>query len=279
MTPASDLDLIFVYSGGDDSSSGPKPLPASQYFGRLSQRLINALTARTAEGALYEVDMRLRPSGNAGPLATSLDALIAYQRENAWTWEHQALTRARTVAGPEDLRRKVENAVRDVLTRPRDGAKLLADVAEMRARMDAEHHTRSPWRVKHLRGGLVDIEFIAQYLQLKHAHEHPDLLAPDTGTALTRLAGAGLLESSRARDLTRALELWQAIQGMLQLSVEDAGDPIPEGLEPTLAKLGGASDIADLRERMRATAEAVQGHFRDLIETPARALSDTGEAP
>ena len=279
MTPASDLDLIFVYSGGGGSSSGPKPLPASQYFGRLSQRLINALTARTAEGILYEVDMRLRPSGNAGPLATSLDTLIAYQRETAWTWEHQALTRARTVAGPGDLRKQVENAVRDVLARPRDGTKLLANVADMRARMDAEHHTRSPWRVKHLRGGLVDIEFIAQYLLLKHAHEHPEVLAPDTGTALTRLAGAGLLDAGRALDLIGALNLWQAIQGMLQLSVEDTGDSIPEGLEPTLAKLGGAADFPDLQEKMRATADAVQGHFRDLIETPARALSDTGEAP
>ena len=269
MTPASDLDLIFVYSGGDGASIGPKPLPASQYFARLSQRLINALTARTAEGALYKVDMRLRPSGNAGPLATSLDAFVAYQRKSAWSWEHQALTRARTVAGPGDLRRKVEYAVRDVLTRPRDAAKLLADVAGMRARMDAEHHTRSPWRVKHLRGGLVDIEFIAQYLQLKHAHEHADVLAPDTRGALANLADAGFLDAAPARDLIAALDLWQAIQGMLQLSLEDSGDPIPEGLEPTLAKLGGASDFEDLRELMRATASCVYGHFRDLIEIPA----------
>ena len=279
MTPASDLDLIFVYSSGEGSSSGPKSLPASQYFTRLSQRLINALTAQTTEGALFQVDMRLRPSGNAGPLATSLDAFVAYQRESAWTWEHQALTRARTVAGPGDLRRKVENAVRDVLTRPRDGAKLLADVAGMRARMDAEHHTRSPWRVKHLRGGLVDIEFIAQYLQLKHAHEHPHVLAPDTRTALTRLAGAGLLDATLARDLIRALDLWQAIQGMLQLSIEEAGDPIPEALEPTLAKLGGASDFEDLRQQMRAAAEAVHGHFRDLIEIPAGTPGDASPPP
>ena len=99
--------------------------------------------------------MRLRPSGNAGPLATSLDAFVAYKRKSAWTWEHQALTRARTVAGPVDLRRKVENAVRDVLTRPHDAAKLLADVAGMRARMDAEHHTRSPWRVKQVMSRII----------------------------------------------------------------------------------------------------------------------------
>ena len=268
MTAASDLDLIFVYSSGEGSSTGPKPLPAGQYFTRLSQRLISALTVQTAEGALYEVDMRLRPSGNSGPLATSLDAFVAYQRDSAWTWEHQALTRARTVAGPGDLRRKVDKAVRGVLTRRRDSAKLIADVAGMRARMDSEHHTRSPWRVKHLRGGLVDIEFIAQYLQLKHAHGHAGVLSPDTRGALSNLAGAGFLDAALARDLIAALDLWRAIQGMLQLSVEDG--PIPEALEPTLAKLGGAADFEDLRELMRATASRVHGHFRDLIEIPAQ---------
>ena len=115
----------------------------------------------------------------------------------------------------------------------------------------------------------MDIEFIAQYLQLKHAHEHAEVLAPYTRGALRRLAGAGLLDAALARDLIAALDLWQAIQGMLQLSLEDAGDPIPEGLEPPLAKHGGASDFEDLRELMRATAERVHGHFRDLIEIPA----------
>ena len=119
----------------------------------------------------------------------------------------------------------------------------------------------------------MDIQFIAQYLQLKHAHEHAHVLVPDTRTALRRLAGAGLLDAALARDLIGALDLWRAIQGMLQLSLEDAGDPIPEGLQPTLSKLGGASDFEDLRELMRATAESVHGHFRDLIEIPAGSKS------
>jgi glutamate-ammonia-ligase adenylyltransferase len=269
MTPTSDLDLIFVYSSGDGTSIGPKPLSAGQYFTRLSQRLISALTVQTSEGALYEVDMRLRPSGNSGPLATSLDAFAAYQRDSAWTWEHQALTRARTVAGPKDFRRKADDAVRDILTLPRDEAKLLADVAGMRVRMDREHHTQSPWRVKHHRGGLVDIEFIAQYLQLKHAHEDARVLSTDTRGALRNLARAGFLDDALAGDLTLALDLWQAIQGMVQLSIEDSGGPIPETLRTTLAKLGGASDFEDLERKMRATADRVFGHFRDLIEIPA----------
>ena len=279
MTPASDLDLMFVYSSGDGTSSGAKPLPAGQYFTRLSQRLINALTVQTTEGALYEVDMRLRPSGNSGPLATSLDAFTTYQRDTAWTWEHQALTRARTVAGPEDFRRTVEDAVRDILTRPRDASKLLSDVAGMRARMVSAHHTGSPWQVKHLRGGLVDIEFITQYLQLKHAHEHAQVLSADTRGALRRLAEAGFLNETLARDLIGALDLWQAIQGMLQLSVEDADEPIPEALQTTLAKLGGASDFEDLEQKMRTTAGCVHGHFRDLIEIPAGSAGAASPLP
>ncbi|MEK7819610.1 MAG: bifunctional [glutamine synthetase] adenylyltransferase/[glutamine synthetase]-adenylyl-L-tyrosine phosphorylase, partial [Pseudomonadota bacterium] len=131
MTPSSDLDLIFIYEvpAGMDASDGAKPLPPSQYFARLSQRLINSLTALTAEGRLYEVDMRLRPSGNKGPLAVALDGFVRYQEEEAWTWEHMALARARAVAGPAGLRDRVTQAIRRVLARPRDPARLFKDAA------------------------------------------------------------------------------------------------------------------------------------------------------
>ncbi|MBT7486411.1 MAG: bifunctional [glutamine synthetase] adenylyltransferase/[glutamine synthetase]-adenylyl-L-tyrosine phosphorylase, partial [Rhodospirillales bacterium] len=170
MTSTSDLDMIFVYKAPADakSSDGPKPLVLTQYFARLSQRVINSITAQTSEGRLFEVDMRLRPSGNAGPIASSLQAFVQYHNDLSWTWEHMAMTRARVIAGPPDLRREVESVIAEVLTRPRDGSKLLADVASMRSRMDDEHHTENPLAIKHLRGGLVDIEFISQYLQLRH---------------------------------------------------------------------------------------------------------------
>lgn len=134
-TPTSDMDITFIYDceDGATASDGDKPLAVSQYFARLSQRLINALSAPTAEGALYEVDMRLRPSGNAGPIATSLAAFRQYQESDAWTWEHMALTRARPLTGPEALKDKVAKIIREVLITPRDPDKLVVDVSDMRA--------------------------------------------------------------------------------------------------------------------------------------------------
>ncbi len=286
MTPTSDLDLIFVYSvpGDEALSDGPKPLPPGVYFARLSQRMINALGAQTAEGTLYEVDMRLRPSGNAGPIASSMDSFSRYHQEQAWTWEHMALTRARVITGPEDLKRAINGVIGDALTRRRDGQALLRDVAHMRARMDAEHHTDSLWDIKHLRGGLVDIEFIAQYLMLKNAHDHPEILSTNTWMALTRLGEHGLLSSSDAdllsssdADLLReALTLWQALQGFLRLTVKSnpAGGKeidIPLPLREVLARQGGVRSFGELKEKIAATAGRVFDLYRDLIEKPAEA--------
>jgi len=284
MTRVSDLDLIFVYDiapGTEMSEGGRKPLVPSQYFARLSQRLINALTVQTAEGSLYEVDMRLRPSGNAGPIACSFETFAKYQAEEAWTWEHMALTRGRVVTGPQHLTERVRAEMNRVLTRERDGDKLLLDVADMRRRMDKEHHTDDIWSVKHLRGGLVDIEFIAQYLQLRHAHAHPEILETNTHRAFGRMRDAGLLDPAVANDLIAALDLWQALQGMLRLTLEgvstpkDGGDPaaaIPAALKPKLAQLTGCPDFPSLMALIRDTAERTHGHFKALIEDPAAAL-------
>src|SRR6185312_13778149 len=200
MTAASDLDLIVVYDFAADAqlSTGAKPLPATQYYTRLTQRLISALASQTAEGNLYEVDMRLRPSGQKGPVATQLSSFIDYQQREAWTWEHLALTRARAISGPVALRQAVEAAIRGVLTLPRDRVKIAADVCDMRARIEKEKGTTDIWDLKQVRGGLVDLEFIAQYLQLIHAHDRPDILSPNTITALTNLSRAGLLPASAA---------------------------------------------------------------------------------
>ncbi len=281
MTATSDLDLIFIYTAreGAEASDGPKALPPSQYFARLSQRLIGAVTAQTADGRLYEVDMRLRPSGSAGPIACSHEAFVGYHEKEAWTWEHMALTRARVIAGPAALHALVDTALRETLTRPRDAGTLLTDVAGMRARMDSEHHTDLIWEVKHLRGGLVDVEFITQYLELEHAHAHPEILSPNTRTALRRLRDAGLLETPVADDLIEGLDLWQAIQGLLRLTIggesrRDADGEIPEGLHEALARAGGAVDFVALKEKVTATAGRLHRHFVDLIEAPARAVAE-----
>jgi glutamate-ammonia-ligase adenylyltransferase len=274
MTVSSDLDLIFVYEAGPgvETSDGAKPLPVSQYYGRLAQRFINALSALTGEGRLYEIDMRLRPSGSAGPIAVSLDGFRKYQRDSAWTWEHMALTRARVVIGDPDLARRIEAAIAEVLTGPRDAGRLLADVADMRARIAREHEARSLWEVKHLRGGLVDLEFLAQYLQLRHGQGHPEVLDPSTEGAFAKLAAAGLLGASLAARLIEAVRLMRQVQGFLRLTVTGPFDEAaaPEGLKATLARAAGASDFAALKETLIATAQVAHEAFVELVVEPAR---------
>ena len=283
MTASSDLDLVFVYTTpGDAVSDGDQPLDAVRYYARLSQRLINGLTALTSEGLLYEVDMRLRPSGAKGPIATSLEGFLKYHAQSAWTWEHMALTRARTVFGPPELCQRLTGVIEDILTRPRDTEALLRDVAGMRARLDDERHTDCIWALKHLRGGLVDIEFMVQHLTLKHALDHPDLLGRGTRATLAALVESGLLATDAGRTLTDALDLWRALQGLLALTIEgemtaDREDEISTALQKDLIRASGgtpgqADGYAQLRKTIQNRADQVYALFRELIEIPAADL-------
>lgn len=278
MSAASDLDLIFVYDFPETSahSDGEKPLAPSQYYGRLTQRVINAVTAMTPEGVLYEVDMRLRPSGKMGPIATSLAAFVKYQADDAWTWEHLALARARVVAGPEALAARISDAVNDVLRAPRDAAKLLGDVADMRTRLAREKPAACIWDTKNVRGGLVDIAFIAQYLTLRHASAHPDILASNTWRSLENLGNAGLLAKSDAETLKTAQDFWLALYGMLALTCD--GEPLADwesGFSDTLirdlAEIAACEDIGQLKSKMQNTAYAVLEVYNRLIDEPATA--------
>lgn len=274
MTTTSDLDLILIYSTSEvvAVSSGEQPLAASQYFARLSQRLISAISAPTAAGRLYEVDMRLRPSGKAGPIAVSATTFARYQQEEAWVWEQMALTRARVVAGPSVLANEIEAVIRAVLTRPRDATLLVVEVADMRARMAEEHRPQSNWDVKHLRGGLVDIEFIAQYLQLLHAWRVPEILSTNTHDALMRLRTAGLLDEPDAVDLLDALSLWQAVQSRVRLNIGEQIRAVrteaPRALRLAVEGIAGL-DFDRLVERMETSARRVHDVFRRLIDAPA----------
>lgn len=280
MTAVSDLDLILVYDSpeGVEASSGPKPLPPVVFYTRLVQRFINAVTAMTKFGRLYEVDMRLRPSGNKGPLAVSLEAFEKYQAEAAWTWEHMALTRARVVYGPPGLALRLEQGIHGTLMRTRDPDRLVVDVADMRERLAREKKAPSLWVVKHAPGGLVDVEFIAQFLQLRHAPCHPHILSPNTATALRRIRDAGLLPLEQAERLLAAHAFWMALHGMLRQSIEGVfDDNAPPGLKEKLCRVGGAEDFADLKRRMEDHAARVRSLFEDLIEIPARRLR--GKSP
>jgi [glutamine synthetase] adenylyltransferase / [glutamine synthetase]-adenylyl-L-tyrosine phosphorylase len=280
MTVTSDLDLVMLYDApaSADASSGERPLAPSHYYTRLGNRLINAITALTGEGRLYDVDMRLRPSGTKGPIATSFEAFIAYHRDSAWTWEHMALTRARVIAGPEALRRRVENAIRATLTRRRDTTKLVVDIADMRARMARENAAATVWNIKHWRGGLIDIEFIAQYLQLRHAPDRPEILAQNTREAIERASAAGFLPASDAKALLDALHLWQQIQALLRLVFEGEFDPetAPAEIGPLLARAAGVVDFAALEAAILDHARAVSALFAAMLPEPAAETSEAG---
>jgi len=269
MTAASDLDLIFVYDHAKDatSSDGDRPLAPSVYFARASQHLISALTVMTAEGGLYDVDMRLRPSGNKGPVAVSFEAFAKYQAEDAWTWERLALTRARVVAGPPDLGGRVETVIKTALTTPRDTAKTLADVADMRAKLDRERPAKSPWDLKEAKGGLFDVEFIVQGLQLVHGAAHPGVLHPNTLESLAALAKAGCVAPEAAKAVEAAARLYQNVTQVLRLTV-DGGFSAADAsvsLRTLVARAAGLDAFESVEPKLTATEADVRRQFTALI--------------
>ncbi len=272
MTAASDLDLIMLYDfdAGADGSDGARSLAPSQYFSRLTQRVITALTSQTAEGDLYEVDMRLRPSGNKGPVATHVDGFDGYQRTEAWTWEKMALTRARVVAGDDALASRVGQIIRDVLCAPRDATATLTDVSDMRRRMLQANPKAGLWEIKLARGGLVEVEFIAQGLQLVHAHDHPDILSPNVFEALGKLHEAGLLSSADHEALEQAATLYHALTQVLRLCTTGPFNAAeaPPGLMLLLLRAVAAPDLATVEAMLAAANRDVAAIFDRLIGSP-----------
>jgi len=228
----SDLDVVFIHDtrGEAQHTDGDRPLDNPVFFARLAQRLLHVLSTQTPGGVLYEVDTRLRPSGKAGLLATSLEAFARYQREEAWTWEHQALVRARAVAGSEPLGQAFADLRAELLTLPRDIAALRAEVRQMRERMRGEKASRDPERfdIKQDRGGITDIEFMVQYAVLAAAGEHPELLRyPDNVRLLGALGRCGWLPDG---DADRLAEAYRAYRGRLhRLTLQEAGGSVPAG--------------------------------------------------
>lgn len=277
MTVSSDLDLVFLYEAGpgagdDTESDGAKPIPPSLYYGRLAQRLISALSALTGEGRLYEVDPRLRPSGSAGPIALSRQGFLRYQREEAWVWEHMALTRARVVVAEPALAERIEQDIRSVLVVARDPDDLVVQVDAMRERIARQFPGRSLWDTKYLRGALYDLDFLAQYLQLRHAEAYPEVLNRSTAAAFAALAEAGLLDSESADFLAEATRLWRRVQGFLRLTVGDSFDEAKAlpGLKAALARAAGAEDFETLKGKLAETAQGVSQCYSELVAEPAR---------
>lgn len=233
----SDLDIVFLYAGAASqgmTAGGSRSIPNAQYYGRLGQRIVHILTTRTSAGSAYDLDMRLRPSGRAGALVTSLEAYRDYQLHKAWTWEHQALVRARMVTGPEPLQQAFEALRRGVLCLPREAAELQQEIVAMRHKMVEanDQSTDTQFDLKLGRGGIVDIEFIVQYYVLRWAHEYPELTIPRNNLELlARLESLGLIPASEQGDLASAYSQYLSIDHRRKLAEQPSvvADP---GLKP-----------------------------------------------
>ena len=262
LTHASDLDLIYLFTGDFAAESdGRRPLGASLYFNRLASRISAALSVPTAEGALYEVDTRLRPSGTQGPLAASLDSFARYQHEQAWTWEHMALCRARPVYGSVTARAALAAIVGEVLLMPRDRDRLRTDVLDMRARMAEHKPPKGPLDVKLLRGGLVDLEFIVHFLQLATGQG----LSPALPQALKGLAGVGLVPDRLALAHDRLTRLLVATRLLAPKADEHRAGP-RAALAAATGYANWDSVTAGLAEARTIVAAAWRQVFDEQLE-------------
>jgi glutamate-ammonia-ligase adenylyltransferase len=218
--------------------------------------------------------MRLRPSGRSGPVATHIDGFEDYQQREAWTWEHMALTRARVISGPPEFAERVRAVIRDVLSQPRDAATIAADVVEMRGAIATEKGDSDLWDLKYVSGGLVDLEFIAQYLQLVHAAEKPDVLDTATARVLDKAWQLGILAAEDAEVLRPAVRLYNDLTQVLRLCLSEQFDAKTAGPE-LRALLVRAADVADftmLEAHLAETQVRVRASFvRILGSAPSRA--------
>jgi glutamate-ammonia-ligase adenylyltransferase len=269
MTASSDLDLILLYDFNEETpdSDGARSLHAVQYYTRMTQRLVSALTVATRRGRLYDVDMRLRPSGGKGPVATQLRSFRAYQREEAETWEHMALTRARVIGGDASLSADVASTINEVLRQEREEGALKRAVRDMRRLIAQEKGESDFWDLKLVAGGIIDIEFIAQYLALRHAHEFPQLLDPDPDVIIANAARAQILPEAQAIPLREALRLYAAVTQMTRLAVDGPFDPstVAAGVLRRIAAAAQSPDFPRLERQLVETRGEVRAIFDDLL--------------
>ncbi len=268
MTAASDLDLILIYDFDRErpESDGARPLHAVQYYTRVAQRLVSALTVATRRGPLYQVDMRLRPSGNQGPLATQLRSFVEYQNGAAESWEHMALTRARAIAGDAGLAEETQAAIEAVLRRERPKG-LAREVAAMRKLIASVKGDQDPWDLKLAAGGLIDIEFLAQYLLLCHAHDHPALIDVSTSVVIEAAEKLRLIAPDDARTLLSAHRLMTDVTQMLRLTLDPSADPraASEAVKRRLAGVAGLPGMGALEDALSEARHEARAIFRRIL--------------
>ncbi|WP_438667824.1 bifunctional [glutamine synthetase] adenylyltransferase/[glutamine synthetase]-adenylyl-L-tyrosine phosphorylase [Pseudogemmobacter sonorensis] len=274
LNAGSDLDLILIYdAAGAESSEGPKPLAVRSYYARLTQAMVTALSAQTAEGRLYEVDVRLRPSGRQGPVATSLAAWRDYQANEAWTWEHLALTRARVMAGAPDLAAEIEGLRRAIIAEKGRGPNVIADVAAMRARLAAAKPARGAWETKNGPGRLMDIELLAETAALIAA-------SPARPVERQIAAAKDLLDAEEREALLSAFRFLWPLHCAARLLTDGPLDPaaLGEGGRAFLLRESGAADEAALSERLALVTAAAGGIVSRRFEGAEGAAGPGGSA-
>lgn len=261
MTLTSDLDLIFIFDAPDGSASdGKRSLMGNAYFARFGQELINALSSPTAEGRCYEVDMRLRPSGNKGPLSIHIDGFEEYQLNDAWTWEHMALIKCRYVGGinSEGIRARMDELTPKIIKMKRDDADLKDKVAEMREKLQNAFPAKSDHDVRAREGGIMDIDFITQMLQMSNAAQALPIKAKALD-AIAVLSEAGLLQEDDAKALTNAAKFYLEIIQWMRLTgirISHSDDPeIP--LPPSVKARFGIASFGALDQKVNSTAEPI----------------------
>ena len=268
MTATSDVDLMFIYEALDDArSTGKTPLDAVTYYGRLVRRFISTVTIPTEEGALYEVDMQLRPSGSKGPVAVSLSGFRRYYEGDAWTWEMMALTKARMIAGDGPLGAAILKEVDRIIARERDMAKIARDVDDMRERLKNAKPAVSPWALKHAVGGFVEIEFTVQYLLLTHPLPPDEAGRQDMASAISAFQQCGVLDARQAEILKRAYEVYSALHEVSRAATGSVFAPGAAGdaLRRMTASLLDADTIEEAEQKLVAMQTDVRGVYDAVV--------------
>jgi glutamate-ammonia-ligase adenylyltransferase len=261
MLAGSDLDLMLIYD------YAPADIAPTPYFVRLAHAFTGALTAQGPEGPIYHVDMRLRPSGNQGPVAVSRASFRHYHAAESWTWERMALTRARVLAATPKFDRALGEDILRALSRPAPAPDILDDTAAMLKRVNAEFPAAGPWDVKYCIGGMIELAFIAEALLLIHGPAHPELFCFNTAAAIRALERVGYLDAPDALVLLKADFLWRTIQGIIRITgMRETDAAPPEALLAPLLRATGTDGLAALRATMANTQTSVRSCFERYIE-------------
>lgn len=266
----SDLDIIYIYDQ-QGNTSGEKSISNREYFAKLGQKIISILTMQTREGYVYKIDTRLRPSGNAGPLVTSLQSFREYHREEAQIWERQALTKARVVLGEEGLRRSIEEVVRLTAYGSRADESVRSEIHRLRMRMEVElaREREGVYNIKTGRGGMVDVEFIVQFLQLGHGHDLPELRSSNTLIALKAISNAGILGEQESATLLAGYKFLRRLENRLRIihdhSINDLGGA-PEYLDKLALRMGYNPKLRHPGELLMKEYEQVTGAIRGVYD-------------